>query len=111
MLKCMNPRLTLVAVILAGACLSSLVTAAAPVPSSSQQQRLVTLEQDALLEAALAALQRSAGGAVVAEIPTLERRHAEGLKDAPVPRAAEEISKWYQLYRVSRPGSIAFQRR
>jgi hypothetical protein len=70
----------------------------------------VRLPQDAALETALAALQREAGGAVLAEAPQVDRRLPEPLEADP-PVALEAISRWYHLYVISRPGSIALQRR
>jgi hypothetical protein len=65
----------------------------------------------ASLEEALEALQKASGGAVVAQIPTVERQHPERLIEVPASVAAEEISNWYHLYEMRRPGSSAFQRR
>jgi hypothetical protein len=96
------PRVS--AMLLIGAFLCAVASAETP-------KAEVTIAKDAPLEAALAALQRSTGGAVLAQTLTVDRFHPEGLTEVASGQAAEEISTWYHLYEIRRPGSHVFQRR
>jgi hypothetical protein len=91
-----------------GALLLLALLAGRPLPAAVPA---VSIPRDAPLPLALAALQQQSGGAVLAEAPQVDRRLPDPIQAAPPAAALEEISRSYHLYVISRPGSIAFQRR